>query len=502
MDTKKRAISASVSVVVNFVTLALAQLLIAPFVIRYADAETLGEFSILLQIVGYLAILDFGFTAAFQRDLARSSGIEPPDHTAQLLKDGRSWFAGVDVVRALFGAGLIALFALISTAETSFTALQKAFWLIAGWYLLRGWLSIYSPALIALQNIPVVTYLTALSSLVRLAVSIGLLMLGLGLEAMVWGIILSEVALNLGCYLIYNRRFGPIRVLPFELGWQRQKTTVSFGLRSVPIGFASVSKQQSDGLIVGLTLGAGSASILYTTKMPVIMAMNLIYSIIITVTPALYQMHARNEQAKLVTVYRSLHRYNFMMSFVFMFGLILYHHDFTRLWVGESQYAGLDVSIVYAVFTVLVTSSNINSQFTFSQGDINRFSMMVTLEGFITLASVYLMSLHFGLFGTVLALFLSSLISAGYLWRITLRAYADSRIGFLRHAVLPPLLAAGGAAALAWLLTGYLIPAHAVVQMGVFCAIAGLAALLFILSREDKRALAGVGGALLGRLRP
>jgi O-antigen/teichoic acid export membrane protein len=489
MDARKRMILASISVLVNFVALAIAQFFLAPFVIKHAGSETLGVYAMLIQILGFLALLDLGFTRSFQRYLSQAYTQDDNTEAHALLKNSRVWFAIIDAARAVVGFSVVTFIVVTSDPGASYESLESAFAILSVWILIRGWLTIYSPALVSLQNIATNNYITMLSSISRLVISIILLSLDFGLEALVWGTVFSEIVLNIGALLIFSHRYGAIPIRPVGLSWKVLKPVVFFGWTSVPIGFASVSRFQSDGLIVGLTLGAGAASILYTTKMPVILAMNLINAIIVSATPSLYRSHAKNDRQALFNSYRTMHRYNAIMSFSVVFGLLLFHRDFVSLWVGAAQYGGFNLTIVFTVYVVIFSANTVNEQFAFSSGDISVFSRILIIEAFITIVLAYFFSIRFGISGVVLAILIASLTSSGYLWWLTLPAYNSNLWGFLIFAFGPPFLVSAGSAFITVAISIFLSSPPLVVMMTIYVALVAGLALKFVLSAEDSAAL-------------
>lgn len=483
------AITAAISTVVNFVVFSLAQMVIAPVVISRAGSATLGEYSILTQILVFLSIVDLGFVGAFQRFLSRSHGVSDWDGSDTLLRSGRIWLAGVDVLRAAIGFLLVAFLEFFPLGNADSTALQWGFASLSAWYLVRGSFAIYAPALISLNRMAANNYLSMISSISRLLISISLIALGFGLEGMILGIIISELLLGLGSYWFFSRAFGKVPFSPVQFSWNALKPVVIFGLKSSPIGFAAACTLQSDGIIAGFVLGTGAVSILYTTKMPVLISYMLINKIVFSAAPSLYRLHAQKIPEKLAATYYTLHRYTFMMSITTAFGLIMFHKGFISAWVGPDQYGGFGITILFSIYVVLLTSSNLNGQFVFSGGNVGTFSIVVMIEAVFAIALSYVLTLKFGIFGTILGILLAHAIGGGFLWGITLRDLCIDPRKLLSYSMLPPFVCAATAALLTHLLFQWAYISNIAPMMLAYVFLSATLGYFFVISRDDANTI-------------
>ena len=70
----KKAIKGTVTSLVQFGVLVVLQTVLTPVVLKIAGQEVLGAYSIVMQIIGYGLILDFGLGVALSRYLSQSFG--------------------------------------------------------------------------------------------------------------------------------------------------------------------------------------------------------------------------------------------------------------------------------------------------------------------------------------------------------------------------------------------------------------------------------------------
>ena len=76
MSRTSRAIKGTLTSFLQFGLQIVLQALLAPLVLRVIGQETLGAYAVLLQAIGYIALVDFGFAAAANRYLAQACGFD------------------------------------------------------------------------------------------------------------------------------------------------------------------------------------------------------------------------------------------------------------------------------------------------------------------------------------------------------------------------------------------------------------------------------------------
>jgi O-antigen/teichoic acid export membrane protein len=488
-EQRASAITAAISSVINFLVFALAQMVITPLLISQAGSATLGEYAILTQIFVFLSLLDMGFVGAFQRSLSRSYGLSDWKGTNTLLRSGRIWLAGADFLRAAIGFLLVAFLELFSLANSDSPELQLSFATLSTWYLVRGFFAVYSPALISMNRMATNNYLFMISSISRLVISVSLIALGFGLQGMVLGIIISEILLGLGSYWFFSRTFGKVPFSPVQFSWSALRPVVIFGMKSFPIGLASACTLQSDSIIAGFVLGTSAVSILYTTKMPVLISYMLINKVVFSAIPSLYRLHAQKKPEKLASMYYLMHRYTFMMSLTAAFGLIMFHKRFISAWVGSDLYGGFDMTILFSIYVVLLTSSNLNGQFVFSGGNIRSFSIVVMIEAGFVIVLSYFFTLTFGIFGTILGILLAHTIGGVFLWRITIKELRIDTRRLISFSMAPPFVCAATAALLSYLLFQWAFPSNIATMMLSYIFFSAALGYFFVVSRDDAKTI-------------
>ena len=69
-----KAVKGTITSLVQFGVLVILQTVLTPAILKIAGQEVLGAYSIVMQIIGYGLILDFGLGVALSRYLSQSFG--------------------------------------------------------------------------------------------------------------------------------------------------------------------------------------------------------------------------------------------------------------------------------------------------------------------------------------------------------------------------------------------------------------------------------------------
>ena len=105
-----KAVKGTVTSLVSYGVLVLLQAVLAPIVLKTAGQEVLGAYSIIMQIIGYGLILDFGIGVALSRYLAHSFGEDDQgDRFSTIFNIGRYFILATNMLLAVFILVLIRL---------------------------------------------------------------------------------------------------------------------------------------------------------------------------------------------------------------------------------------------------------------------------------------------------------------------------------------------------------------------------------------------------------
>ena len=270
MSRTSRALTGTLTSFLQYGLQVVFQVALAPIVLRVAGQETLGAYAILMQALGYLSLMDLGFSRAVNRFLPQAHGNDDGGvRFREILCAFRSFALLSNLIYAalcLVLSGWIGPLLHFSPALENQSRL--GLYGIAVWAIIRTPLVVYGPALIATQNLAAANLIGTLGNLVRLAGSLVLVALGFGLLGLIFANIFSEVLIMSLQGWTFLRRYPGM-----QLSWKMPDRTLFremfvFGAQAMLISISWLLTSQTDNLVVGYLYGAAAASVYYTTQMP------------------------------------------------------------------------------------------------------------------------------------------------------------------------------------------------------------------------------------------
>ena len=420
MSRTRVAAKGTMANIVQFILQISLQVLLAPVILAVAGRETMGAYAALLQAIGYLILLDLGFSFTLNRYLPQAFGVDDGgEYFRAVMGTGRTFLLGVGVA---FAAAAVALsFGIGPFLSLSPQVEEKAriaVLLLAGWGLIRFPLSVYGSALIGVQDLAFRHLLAAISNAIRLVASLILLYLGFDLVGLIVGNILGELADLVICRLRF-RRLYPQRNPNWGIRNRKLfNEMLRFSFQAMLIMVAGRLIFFTDKLVIGALMGVVSVSIFYTTQLPAVLGSNFIWKFADNASPAINELYARKEWDRLRNAYLRLQRYTLLMAFPLLLGLVLLNQQIVTIWVGPENYAGLSVTIWLAAFAFIVSTSHVNYLIILATGRIRGYTIVNIVEGLTSLGLSIMLGKIWGLPGVALAVFLGHLLNLVYVqWK-------------------------------------------------------------------------------------
>lgn len=486
----------------------LVQVLLAPVVLKVAGRETLGAYSAVAQVLGFIALTDFLGSWVMERFLGQASA----------LGDGgerfRTIFTTVRTVM-LFCASAQALLIFIFSffvahlfhlsAHLGHEA-QYALWVIAAVVVLRSPFAAYQNASAAMQDIAAVNLIGTVAGIGRTAGSLVFVLMGTGL----FGLITAGTIVEGFAYFLYRWRFRKVNpgLMP---GWGIPDTALlkemaHFGANATVLNLGNALLFNSGNMIAGLTNGAAMASSFYTTQVPTMTAWNMTIRFSESAMPAINELWGRGEKVILASALRRITRLLLALTLPLAIGAIIFNRDIVTTWVGQNQYAGSLLTCCLATFCVVVALQRISLVFAFTFGWLRILTVTAILQGIVHFGLAYYLAERIGLGGIILSLVIVLLPQTFILWQRMgrfLEIHVLWLLGscFLRSVI--PLAAAGVAGLLLHRMV-HIAQHHFLAlaaEMGAFLAAYIVLAYPLVLFREDRHQIRAVLASLFGRVR-
>lgn len=467
------------------------QAFLAPLVLRMAGQETLGAYAFLMQVVGYLAMLDLGISVSLNVFMAKAFGHDDGgDRLRAILSTARTYLCVSNGVIALM------LIALSATVENFFTfspridlPVRQSLVLLAVWQMAKAPWSVYGVGLNATQNLAAVNFIGIIGNVARLIFSLGLVVSGLGLVGMMLGNVIAEA---LSCFLAAVRfrrlypAYRPVWGIPDKALFREM---LVFGLQSSLINAAWRLVYLSDNIVVGYLYGAAAVSVYYSTQMPTTIAFNIVNRVHDSASPALNELQARREDDKVRNAFLRLHRLNFLLALPLAAGVCLLNGSLITLWVGKGQYGGDLMTMALAAFIVLTTVNHLTFIYFIASGRILYFGLVGLLEGMINLGLSIWLGKVIGLAGVMLASVIANIPATASVLYMSMRGLKIGVPEYLRSCiirVLPPTVIGYAAGHL----TGKLFSDNGwmrfIAQGGVLLAVYAASTYLLALTNEER----------------
>lgn len=430
--------------VLQYLILIGLQVAIAPLVLRLDGQETLGAYSIIMQAISYIALIDLGFGVALNRYLARSIvGLRWESRFSSVFSIGRTYYLVTNFILAILVFLLSRnLGLLIHLSPATETSAQTGLAILAIWSIARTPLAVYGTALTATQNIAAANLSSIAGNLMRFAGSLGLVAAGWGVAGLIVANVLAECMTFAMHRWQFQRRF---RSLDIDWGLHDRslvREMLHFGGATFLLTLGSRLTYNADTIIVGRIFGASMVSVYYTTQMPAFVAFSLVFRLVASAEPAIHELSARGQKEILRSVYSRLHRYTIIAAVGIAFGYVIFGEALLSIWVGPEQFGGNTLVVPLAIFVVLITFSNIDYTYIIAGGRVHKLARWVVIEGLANVILSVLLGRWLGIEGVILATIIA--LSPRIVYQsVSVRRELDVPLmPFLQSCIFPSLAAA------------------------------------------------------------
>jgi len=393
-----RAAKGFVTSIVQYLIISLSQILLAPFILRVAGTEVLGAYSFIMQILGIGVLLDLGLSVALGRFLAQSyvDG-KVTDDFIQFLNIG-TWL--VFFTNALVGILLMVLGlyleAVLKIDQIILMDAQLCIYILGVWYLVRTPFQIYIFATHATQNMSISNFFLIVANVIRILFVVVLISYEFGLIGMVTGYLGAEFVGMLLHRIWFRGHFYQTQVKKIPMDKKKIKDLFSIGFKYWGVSLAQVLGSGTDSLIVGKLFGAKYITMIYLTKMPALLGIQVIYKISDNAAPAFNELFANNSTKHTYNTLCNIIKATAFFALPFSLGMIFFTDVILDLWVGPDQYVG----ILYAVGlgSVVVTQSlnHVYAMAILASGNLKGWATVTAMSGVITCVGAFILAKQFG----------------------------------------------------------------------------------------------------------
>jgi hypothetical protein len=314
----------------------LYTMLSIPLALHYLARAEFGVWMVVVQLTGYLVLIDAGMTSAFVRMLIDHKDDRSNGKYGAMIKLSLviSSAQGVGIFLVGLGFSYVAAALLNIPPELQ----QKFRWLLAGQcaltmvtFCLRVWGNI----LYAYQRMDVANWV----GVAYLSVSLALLVLFFALGAGIYAILYANVAALVLCgwvplwiccragYLPRRHEFG-------KINWELAREPIKYGTDYFLIVLGNQLMTASQTLLVTCVMGVEAAAVWVVMTKPFGFISRIAWRILDYAPPALCEMCARGETARFQQAYRDIVVLTGYLAAAGAAGLVVCNSDFVRIWTG------------------------------------------------------------------------------------------------------------------------------------------------------------------------
>lgn len=413
----KRALAGAGAFAVQFGVRTVSALLMAPLIVRFGAAESLGAYSMLMQLVGYVMLLDLGLSTAIGREVATVDATDDNaiERLGAIVGTGVVGLAAIGLAGALANTGLAITVASWLKAPTEIRlGMTRALIILAVWWPFRFVLSFPSLYLMGRQRIAPVGLMSALGELVRLGATAIFLWRGMTIVGLALANVVGDLVTFGGCAVQARGMLRGVRSLVrVDMSILRRMAAVG-----VPLAIMSLGDRMtffSQDIIAGSMLGAAMTGVLYSTRTPGFLGGSVLWRMADSVLPGMTELRANGTGPAMRSAFRRVLGYAMGAAFVFAAGLLAFNEPLISAWVGRDLYAGASATLAVACIIVVATFKNVTSKFIVADGRVGTLSIVLLIEGGTALALSISFVRFAGVTGLLWATVVAHIISLTYL---------------------------------------------------------------------------------------
>jgi O-antigen/teichoic acid export membrane protein len=420
----------------------LVGLWLVPFTLHYLDRERYAIFSLTLSVLGWLGLLDLGITGGLRIQAARLTGRPNPDELNRLASS--AFFTQLLVVLAvlLVGTGIGIGFPHFFKVAPDLQHEAKYVFLIAA---LGAGLSVgcqtFSALLIAHQQVHVDNLIGLLMIVVRTVLTVVLLKMGWGLYSLAVAHVTARLVTSVLAVIRTYQVIPGLRIRYSLASWESLRGIANLGVWFTLGSLAGISIESLDSVVTGKVVAVATVTTLALTSRLYDFVGSLVYVITETARPMLGQMLGLQKMNEALKAYRHLFAISTGSAVVMAMAVWAGNAAFVTRWTGAVNYGGLAVDVALALNLILHMWVMPNRAILSANLAVRPQTLARLFEGALNLALSIFFGKLWGLFGILVATFVTGLFSSMWILPyLTARMFGRPFLKFLWDDAMPILV--------------------------------------------------------------
>ena len=314
----------------------LISFLLAPYVVRKLGNTYYGVWNIIMDMTGYLGLLEMGVRQSIIRYVAKYRAVDDMDSLNRITSSAFSIYGVTSLVAAVISLGLAALFPYLVTVSTGTIPVARWVIVITGLNVAQGLIfSVYFGVILGIQRYDVLAKTGVVVAIIKAGATVLLLMNGFGLIALS----LLHMVLNLAysMYAIYYcKKEIPgleIRFRMYGSEWSGKIFNYSFKTFVMFIGQKIV--YYSDSIVIGIMLGPAYVTYFVIGASLTEYMRRIVVQMTQMFTPLTSELQARGEEEKISDVLMQGTKMSLIIALPISIVFISMGKRFISLWMGK-----------------------------------------------------------------------------------------------------------------------------------------------------------------------
>jgi O-antigen/teichoic acid export membrane protein len=391
-------------------------LIVSRLLVRVNGRDVLGAYSIILEIVGYVMLLDLGIGTAIAREVAQMP--QSPKGAGQFNT------VAVTAVRFLTVSGVVVgliTFAIqesfpfwLRTTPEALAGSRTALSILACWMVPRFPLAFFQLLLYARQEIARYAFSEFVGEVIRTIASILLVIGRFGLPGLATATVIGQAISLLLC--VYWSRHH-IRSVNWLQAGSRRILMKLIGI-SYPLGVMSLCDRValfSQNTIVAYLFDTKTAAAFYATRTPGFYAASILWRFADAIFPGINELYGANLRDPLRSAYTRIIGYTMGMAVWLAVGIWAFNRELVSLWLGPAFYLGRPITVALAILILSATFKNISAKFAVMEGRIRTLMWILVGEALVGVTLSLLLGRLWGAAGVLWAGVFASTVTVLYL---------------------------------------------------------------------------------------
>ncbi len=386
------------------------------FLLSQLGQERYGLWLLVVQIVGFLGLLDLGITVILPREIAFTTGREG-------VSGGGGGRGGRNITGLMGQTAnhVLLQIPIVLIASAALLLLLPQDWVSVRWplaavmlvYILMFPLRIFQATLHGLQDFAALGVISAASWTMGTIVTVGLVLNNFGLYAVALGWSVTQSLTAALTYIRIKKTFPetlPRRIPRLDVAYLRARIARYLWISAQQISHVLLSG--TDLLIVGKVLGPATVVPYFCTAKIISVLRHQPQLLMDTAAPALSEVRTGESRERLIRASTSLTLAALIFSGYLACFTLVVNQGFVQWWVGSERFAGGTLTFLLVVNAVLRHLARGLQYGNFAYGE-DKFIAVVTLsDGLVTVGAGFALVHLMGMPGVILGSIISAVVIA------------------------------------------------------------------------------------------